>query len=56
VFRVYSGQIHLDKKVGRECGAQFEILSGLSEGDTVVLNPTDAVHEGVTVEPNERVK
>jgi RND family efflux transporter MFP subunit len=42
--------------IGRDYGAQVEILSGLSEGDTVVLNPTDAVREGVIVEPKERAK
>ena len=40
--------------LGRDLGAQVEILSGLSDGDTVVLSPTDAVREGVTVEPKER--
>ncbi len=52
-----------DKKVhfqqitlGRDYGAEVEVLSGLSEGDTVVLNPTDAVREGVAVEPKERAK
>jgi RND family efflux transporter MFP subunit len=42
--------------LGRDYGAEIEILSGLSEGDTVVLNPTDAVREGVVVEPKERAK
>lgn len=42
--------------LGRDYGAEVEILSGVSEGDTVVLNPTDAVREGVVVEPKERAK
>jgi multidrug efflux pump subunit AcrA (membrane-fusion protein) len=42
--------------LGRDYGAEVEILSGVSEGDTVILNPTDAVREGVTVEPKERTK
>ena len=42
--------------LGRDYGAQIEILSGVSEGDTVVLSPTDAVREGVVVEPKERGK
>jgi len=42
--------------IGRDYGAEVEILSGLSEGDMVVLNPTDAVREGVLVEPKERAK
>lgn len=40
--------------VGRDYGAEIEIDSGLREGDVVVLNPTDAVREGVVVEPKER--
>jgi len=42
--------------LGRDYGAQVEILSGVAEGDTVVLNPTDAVREGVVVEPKERAR
>jgi multidrug efflux pump subunit AcrA (membrane-fusion protein) len=40
--------------VGRDYGAEVEIDSGLKEGDLVVLSPTDAVREGVVVEPKER--
>lgn len=40
--------------IGRDYGAEIEIDSGLNEGDLVVLNPTDAVREGVVVEPKER--
>jgi RND family efflux transporter MFP subunit len=40
--------------LGRDYGAEVEIDSGLKEGDTVVLSPTDAVREGVVVEPKER--
>jgi RND family efflux transporter MFP subunit len=39
--------------LGRDYGAQIEVLSGLSDGDLVVLSPTDAVREGVTVEPKQ---
>ena len=39
--------------IGRDYGAEVEILSGLHEGDLVVLSPTDAVREGVTVEPKQ---
>jgi len=42
--------------LGRDYCAEVEILSGLAEGDTVILNPTDAVREGVLVEPKERAK
>lgn len=39
--------------IGRDYGAEIEVLSGLKEGDLVVLSPTDAVREGVTVEPKQ---
>lgn len=39
--------------IGRDYGAEVEVLSGLSSGDMVVLSPTDAVREGVTVEPQQ---
>ena len=42
--------------LGRDYGAEVEILSGLAEGDTVILNPNDAVREGALVEPRERGK
>jgi hypothetical protein len=40
--------------VGRDLGAELEVNSGLEEGDAVVLNPTDAIREGVTVETKDR--
>jgi RND family efflux transporter MFP subunit len=47
-------KIHFHKLVlGRDLGAELEVNSGLEEGDAVVLNPTDAIREGVTVETNE---
>jgi RND family efflux transporter MFP subunit len=42
--------------LGRDLGAQVEIESGLTEGDLVVLSPTDAVREGVIVEPKANAK
>ncbi len=48
-------KVHFHKLViGRDFGAELEINSGLNEGDAVVLNPTDAIREGVTVETKER--
>jgi RND family efflux transporter MFP subunit len=48
-------KVHFRKvTIGRDYGAEVEIDSGLTEGEMVVLNPTDAVREGVTVEPKER--
>jgi len=40
--------------LGRDYGAEIEIDSGLTAGDLVVLNPTDAIREGVTVESSEK--
>jgi RND family efflux transporter MFP subunit len=38
-------------EVGRDYGDKLEVLSGLSEGDTIIPKPSDAVREGVKVEP-----
>jgi RND family efflux transporter MFP subunit len=48
-------RVHFQKiTLGHDYGAEVEVLSGLNEGDLVALNPTDAVREGVKVEPKER--
>jgi RND family efflux transporter MFP subunit len=48
-------KIYFHKLVlGRDFGAELEVNSGLQEGDAVVLNPTDAIREGVAVETKER--
>ena len=50
-------KVHFHKLVlGRDMGAELEVNSGLEEGDAVVLNPTDSIREGVTVETKERAK
>jgi multidrug efflux pump subunit AcrA (membrane-fusion protein) len=47
-------KVHFKKvTLGRDYGAEIEVLSGLSDGDLVVLSPTDAVREGVVVEPKQ---
>ncbi|HWF07156.1 MAG TPA: efflux RND transporter periplasmic adaptor subunit [Bryobacteraceae bacterium] len=38
-------------EVGRDYGDRLEVLSGLSEGDTIIPRPGDAVREGMKVEP-----
>ncbi len=44
--------IHLTPiQPGRDFGADMEILSGLSPGQTVVVNPSDFVREGALVKP-----
>ena len=38
-----------DVKVGRDFGVQSEILSGVSESDRVIVNPSDSLTSGITV-------
>src|SRR4029077_20554199 len=38
-----------DIKVGRDFGTQSEILSGVSESDKVIVNPSDSLTTGTTV-------
>jgi RND family efflux transporter MFP subunit len=48
-------KVHFQKvTLGRDYGAEIEVDSGLTAGDMVVLNPTDAIKEGAIVEPSER--
>ena len=45
-------EVHFRKiDVGRDFGDKVEVLSGLSTGDLVVVNPSDVVQEGVKVKP-----
>lgn len=45
-------RIHFQKLVlGRDYGDRIEVISGVEEGQSVVANPSDAVHEGVKVKP-----
>jgi RND family efflux transporter MFP subunit len=37
-------------RLGNDNGSEVEVLSGLSPGDLVIMNPTDAVRDGVQVE------
>ena len=38
-------------EVGRDYGATVEVLSGVDDGETVVLNPSDDVKDGHRVKP-----
>src|SRR5215510_11881103 len=38
-----------DVKVGRDFGIQSEVLSGVTESDKVIVNPTDSLTTGTTV-------
>lgn len=50
VFKVVDGVVHEQHvKLGRQNGLEAEILDGLSEGDSVVLHPSDRIDEGVQV-------
>ena len=42
--------VHLQKiEVGRDFGDRLEVTGGLQEGNTLIVNPGDAVREGVKV-------
>ena len=44
--------VHLQKiEIGRDYGDRLEVISGVREGDAIIVNPGDAVHEGVKVNP-----
>jgi multidrug efflux pump subunit AcrA (membrane-fusion protein) len=46
------GKIHYQLvTVGRDYGAQVEIVSGIAEGQKVVMNVTDEMPEGTPVKP-----
>jgi membrane fusion protein (multidrug efflux system) len=45
-------KIHLARvKLGRDFGTQVEVTDGINQGDHVVSNPSDALTEGLSVEP-----
>jgi len=45
------GRVHFKTvHVGTDFGNEVEVLDGLAEGDLVIMNPTDAVRDGVEVE------
>jgi multidrug efflux pump subunit AcrA (membrane-fusion protein) len=37
--------------IGRDYGNELDILSGIEPGDTLIVNITDAIHEGASVRP-----
>jgi RND family efflux transporter MFP subunit len=50
-------KLHFTKVViGRDYGATVELLSGVNPGDRAVLNPTDDLTEGMTVEVAKKEK
>jgi RND family efflux transporter MFP subunit len=46
------GAIHFQLvQLGRDFGDRLEVLSGLNEGDNLVINPSDTIREGGKVKP-----
>jgi hypothetical protein len=44
------GRVHYQKVVlGRDFGAQTEVISGLAGGELLVINPGDDIQEGAVV-------
>jgi RND family efflux transporter MFP subunit len=51
------GSVHYQKvQLGRDFGDKLEVLAGLREGDQLVVNPSDAVREGIKVKPAAKTK
>ena len=45
-------RVHFTRlQLGRDYGSQVEVLAGLTEGQLLVVNPSDAIREGVEVKP-----
>jgi HlyD family secretion protein len=38
-------------EIGRDTGSEAQVLGGLSEGDRVILHPSDRIQDGVLIEP-----
>jgi HlyD family secretion protein len=50
VFRVVEGTARATKLVlGQQNGLEAQVIEGLSEGDQVVIHPSDAVQDGVAI-------
>lgn len=53
-FKVESGRARLQKlEVGHRGEREAEVINGLSEGEVVILHPSDRVAPGVRIEPRE---
>ena len=50
VYAVRNGRARLTKiSIGHRNSRQVEVLSGLAQGDRVVLHPSDRIRDGVSV-------
>ena len=48
-------KVHFQKiDVGRDYGKDVEVLSGLTEGQVLIVNPADEIREGVAVQPRKQ--
>jgi RND family efflux transporter MFP subunit len=46
------GRVHFARiQLGRDFGDHLEVLSGLEDGQQIVVNPSDAIREGARVKP-----
>lgn len=46
-----TGKVHLqDIKIGRDFGTKLEVVDGLKETDSVILNPSDSLTDGANVQ------
>jgi len=44
--------VHLRKvEVGRDYGDRLEVINGLTEGESIIANPSDTAREGLEVQP-----
>jgi len=51
---VRDGVVHFQRiRIGRDFGREVEVLSGLADGELLVVNPGDDVREGIRVETRE---
>jgi RND family efflux transporter MFP subunit len=47
--------VHLkDIKIGRDFGTKLEVVDGLNESDSVILNPSDSLTDGAKVQINDQ--
>lgn len=50
VALIRDGKVHMTKiTLGRDYGQEVEVLTGLSEGDQLVVNPGDDIADGISV-------
>jgi multidrug efflux pump subunit AcrA (membrane-fusion protein) len=51
---VQDDTVHIRRaSIGRDYGAQTEVLAGVNPGELVIINPTDAAQDGARVKPHE---